>query len=322
MGCAFKVLPLGTAFGSRDSAMLATVHTGVLHGVDALPVRVEINETQGLPALEVVGLPAGSVRESKVRVKAALASCNLPLPHRRYLVNLVPADLRKTGASFDLAIAAGLLVVTARIPEGALRNVLVLGELSIGGDVLPVRGVLSQLRSANRRGMGEAVVPVGNAREAVLVNAMEVRAVSHVSELIAHFAGTGPLPAVADVTTRCQADRMARAPETGGPADPPDLADVVGQPMGRRALELAAVGGSPCALSWSTGGRASRCSRRGSQESCPRWKGRTPWMSQRLRASCRRCRRGICRPARSGRRTTARHWRRWWVVVNRSGRER
>lgn len=233
--------------------MFATVLTGVLRGVDALPVRVELSEARGLPALEVVGLAAGSVRESKVRVKAALSSCELSLPHRRYLVNLVPADLRKTGSSFDLAIAAGLLAVTGRIEVESLAEVLVLGELSIGGDVLPVRGVLSQLRSAFERGVRRAIVPAANSHEAAMLEQMDVRVAPHLADFVAHLSGGQALPSAHEVvagSAEGAATSLAAGLETGQQSTAgispspvfPDLADVVGQPAGCRALEIAAVG--------------------------------------------------------------------------------
>lgn len=215
--------------------MFASVMTGTLHGIEALPVVVEVDETAGLPALELVGLPAAGVRESRVRVKAALAACDKPLPHRRFLVNLAPGDLRKTGTSFDLAIAAALLSVTGG-DATQLAGAVVLGELSIGGAVLPVRGVLAQLRSAAKRGVTKAYVPRGNLLEAKLASNMEVFLVEHLSELVGFLAGERSLDEAGSCPVNdCDLSPMQRPLL--------DLHDVAGQRTARRALEIAAAGG-------------------------------------------------------------------------------
>ncbi len=212
--------------------MLATVHAGTLRGVDALAVDVEVDDTDGLPLLEVIGLPEAAVRESKVRVKAALKACEIRLPSRRYLVNLAPADVRKAGSSFDLAIAVGLLTSVGLCAPNELEGTLVLGELSISGEVRQVRGALAQLRSAAARGVRRAIVPGGNAAEAALTkgHGIEVRLAHHLTEVVAYLNGVAPLAA----------PESPRDPEPVFRAE--DLADVRGQLAARRALEIAAAG--------------------------------------------------------------------------------
>ena len=213
--------------------MLAIVHAGTLSGIDALPVDVEVDSVEGLPALEVIGLPAGAVRESKVRVKAALHACQLPLPHRRYLVNLAPGDLRKTGSAFDLAMAVGLLASTGTCRTPKLDDTLFLGELSINGEVRPVRGALAQLRSAWARNLTTAVIPRGNQAEAALVDRshLDVRVARHLGEVVAYLNEKAPLPGPEPVAENTESELE------------PDLSDVRGQGTARRALEIAAAGG-------------------------------------------------------------------------------
>jgi len=145
--------------------MIATVHTGSLNGVDACPVRVEVDFSRGLPGFfDIVGLPEASVRESKVRVRAAIANAALALPERAFVVNLAPADVKKYGSSFDLAIAVALLAKCGFCAPNRLDETLILGELSLDGSLRPVRGLLAQLRAAKLRGLKAAVIPEGGAQ--------------------------------------------------------------------------------------------------------------------------------------------------------------
>lgn len=211
--------------------MIAMVHASSLVGVDAHPVVVEVDQADGLPGIDVIGLPETSVRESKVRVRAALAANQFELPHRRYLLNLAPADVRKKGSAYDLAFAVGLLASVGACAPNRLARTLVLGELSISGDVRPVRGVLAQLRAAGRRGLDQAIVPAENGGEAALATDIDVRVARHLRGAIEHLNGTNELP-------RARFDEAARP--TAALIE--DLADVRGQASARRALEIAATG--------------------------------------------------------------------------------
>jgi magnesium chelatase family protein len=210
--------------------MLATALTATLAGLQAHLVRVEVEARRGPPYFELVGLAEAAVRESRVRVRSALAQVGVYLGECQVIVNLAPADVKKTGSGFDLAIAAASLAALGAAPREALEGVLYTGELSLEGTVQPLRGVLAQLIGARACGVARAVVPRSNAAEAALVDGIDVRTVGSLGELLAALNGRTELPVA------------TRAPEPPGkPTD--DLADVRGQVGARRALEIAAAGG-------------------------------------------------------------------------------
>jgi magnesium chelatase family protein len=211
--------------------MLATAHSATLIGLDAHAVRVEVEATRGPPFFELVGLAEVAVRESRVRVKSALAQLGVDINDCRIVVNLAPADVRKAGSGFDVAIAAAMLGALRVVPVEVLEGVLFVGELSLTGAVHTVRGVLPQLMGARARGIARAVVPSGNGGEAGLVEGIDVRTVASLAELLEALKGERELPKAKPL-----------------PAVPPsdlaeDLGDVRGQPGARRALEIAAAGG-------------------------------------------------------------------------------
>ena len=150
--------------------MLAVLRTAALFGVEAVPVRVEVDVSDGgLPAITMVGLPDASVRESRERVQSAIRNSGLEFPRRHVTVNLSPADIRKVGAAFDLPIALGVLAATGLIPARQIDDTVILGELSLDGTVRPVRGVLPISVQARRDGVSCVILPHANAREATIV---------------------------------------------------------------------------------------------------------------------------------------------------------
>ncbi|MCY3676978.1 MAG: YifB family Mg chelatase-like AAA ATPase [Gemmatimonadetes bacterium] len=210
--------------------MLAVVHSCWVHGVEGQPVRVEVKVRNGLPIFTVVGLPAGAVREGKERVYAAFAQAELSFPPRRVTVNLAPADLPKSGSGFDLPIAVALLVAENHVPADATADAAFVGELGLDGSVRPVRGAIALAMSCRSEGTGRLFVPAGNAREASAVPGVEVVPVSSLEETVGILRGErDPLPVP---------DGAARPP----PALP-DLEDVRGQHLAKRALVVAAAGG-------------------------------------------------------------------------------
>jgi magnesium chelatase family protein len=208
-------------------------HAATLVGIEARPVQVEVHLGKGLPSLDLVGLPEAAVRESRVRVRAALASLGFELPPRQVILNLAPAELRKRSAGFDLAIAVALLSAGGVCPPNLLPETLFVGELSLSGELRAVPGVLPQLAGARARGLLRAIVPLAARGEAALVGGLEVRLARDLGEVVAFLAGTGTLPLAED------------GPPSPVVTEGADLSEVRGQEVGRRALEIAAAGAHP-----------------------------------------------------------------------------
>ena len=208
--------------------MIAIVPSATLVGVNGQPVDVEVYVSQGLPSFTVVGLPDTACRESRDRVRAALLSSGRSWPLKRMTVNLAPSDVRKEGAGLDLAIAIALLVACGEVAAEAVAGVAFLGELGLDGTIRRVRGIVP-LADAVRA--ATLVVPRSCIVEAALVGRHTVRGVDNLAQLLECLAGESEWP---------PAPGPAPKPL---PMPPPDLADVRGQPVARRALEACAAGG-------------------------------------------------------------------------------
>jgi magnesium chelatase family protein len=213
--------------------MLAAVATFALEGVRPQEVTVEVDVRRGLPTFTLVGLPDRAIRESRERVRAALLNSGLEFPQKRLTVNLAPAHVRKAGPSFDLAIAVGLLAASGQVPSEGLSDCALAGELSLSGELRPVRGALNAALGARRAGYRRLLVPETNAPEAALVESIEVSAIPSLARLAELLHGRwSPEPAQPAVPDPSET-----------PYDGPDLADVRGQEDAKRALEIAAAGG-------------------------------------------------------------------------------
>src|SRR5262249_17094119 len=173
--------------------MLARVHCGALMGVDAVLVEVEVDMSVGLPYFNVIGLPEGAVKESKVRVISALRNAGFELPQKRITVNLAPADIRKEGAAFELPIALGALEAAGVLKKNALRRWVMGGELSLDGLVQPIRGVLPLAMDARDGGFEGVLVPAANASEAALVDRIDVHPITDLTQAVAHVMGDAPI---------------------------------------------------------------------------------------------------------------------------------
>ncbi len=202
-------------------------------GIAGTLIEVEVNLSPGLPMVSVVGLPDPAVRESVERVRAAILNGGMTFPLGRITVNLAPADVRKEGSAFDLAIAAGILSASGQWNGAALRDTLLIGELSLSGEVRPVPGVLPMVEAARAAGLKRVIVPRFNAAEACLIDGIEVAVLDSLSAWNGRGAET------------VRPDLLAEgAPEEGDSAadDACDLEDVRGQRHGKRALMVAAAG--------------------------------------------------------------------------------
>lgn len=209
--------------------MYATVHTRASLGVSAPAVTVEIHLSNGLPALSIVGLPETGVKESKDRVRSALLNAGFEFPAKRITINLAPADLPKEGGRFDLPIALGILAASGQLPAEKLVHYECLGELSLDGGLRPLKGILPAVVAAREAGR-QLLIPTGNAAEASLAGGDDVFAATHLLAVCEHLSGDGSLLPVAPASL----DRQ--------PPDAPDMADVRGQHVPKRALEVAAAG--------------------------------------------------------------------------------
>ena len=205
----------------------ATIPSATLTGAVGSPVSVEVHVSNGLPGFTIVGLPDAAVRESRDRVRAALLSSGLPWPLRRTVVNLAPSGVRKGGAGLDLPIAVGLLVAAGELSADSIEGLSFCGELGLNGSLRHVPGMIALADAAGHLGM---VVPLCDVREAALVRGEEVRGAATLGELVAVLRGHAAWPGVPPGS------------ESRQPPDPPDLADVRGQALGRRAVEVAAAG--------------------------------------------------------------------------------
>jgi magnesium chelatase family protein len=213
--------------------MLAKVYSVAVSGLDAYSVEVEVDLAAGLPMFTVVGLPDLTVRESRERVRSALRNSGFSFPQRKVTVNLAPADLRKEGAAFDLPIAVGILAAEGLIPAAVLREVVMVGEVSLEGGIKPVHGVLSMALACRGRGIKGLLVPVENASEAAIVEDLPVYPVATIPQVLEHLTGAQVL---APFDRSAVASREALASVA-------DFAEVCGQHHAKRALEVAAAGG-------------------------------------------------------------------------------
>lgn len=210
---------------------LATIHTRAQLGLAAPAVAVEVHLAGGIPAFNIVGLVETAVRESRERVRAAIQQAGVEWPNRKITVNLAPADLPKAGSRFDLAIAVGVLAAAGVVPPGRLDGHEFYGELAFSGELRSVRGLLPALLAARSSGR-IGVVPALGAAEASLLGSGASRLAGRLGDVLHYLTGAAELPP--------PPDGSQPAPGDGGGED---LADVRGQAVARRALEVAAAGG-------------------------------------------------------------------------------
>jgi magnesium chelatase family protein len=217
------------------AGMYAKTHAASVFGITAVPVEIEVHIEMGLPGMQIVGLPDSSVREARERVQAAIKNAGLELPPRKYIINLAPADVRKEGSAFDLAIAIGLLTALGQVVDRDDATTLLMGELALDASLRPVHGSLPVAMAMKRRGFTRLILPEKNADEAGIVDGIDVLPVGTLADAVAILNGVlAPEPRRVDVERLFVSER-----DRSGL----DLRDVKGQQSVKRALEVAAAGG-------------------------------------------------------------------------------
>ena len=215
--------------------MLVKVFGSAVYGVEALTITIEVDLVQGVTGYFIVGLPDNAVKESIERILAAIKNTGFERPRTKVVVNMAPADIKKAGSAYDLPIAIGMLAATGQIPAEELHEYIIMGELSLDGSVQPIKGSLPiaiQARTEKYKGL---IVPKANAREAGMVNNLDVYGVENISEVAGFFNKTETLKKVV-VNTREEFFDNQGSFEL-------DFNDVKGQENVKRALEIAAAGG-------------------------------------------------------------------------------
>ena len=214
--------------------MLVKVYGSAVFGIEATTITVEVNIDKGI-GYHLVGLPDNAVRESSYRISAALNNNNYKLPGKKIIINMAPADIRKEGAAYDLTLAMGVLAASSQIKSPNIDDYIIMGELSLDGSLQPIKGALPIAIKAREEGFKHLILPIENAKEAAIVDNLEVLGVSTILEVINHFNGDEKIqPTIVD--TRAEFYKNIDFPEF-------DFCDVKGQESIKRCMEIAAAGG-------------------------------------------------------------------------------
>jgi len=232
---------MGREYGKGiASGMLAKVKTAAVVGLDAQEVEVEVDISSGLPSMTIVGLPDTAVQEARERVRAAIRNSGCQFPMKRITVNLAPADLKKAGPAYDLPIAVGILLSSEQISVDT-SQMLFLGELSLDGSLRHTQGIISMVDLAREGAIPTSFVPAADAKEASLVQGINIIPVSSLSQLAGHLRGEAIISSYVEEEV---AGELGKAP---WPTT--DLALIKGQEHVKRALEVAAAGGHNMVMS-------------------------------------------------------------------------
>ena len=213
--------------------MFASVLTASIYGMEVIPIQVEADVSDGLPSFVMVGYAASQVKEAQDRVRTALRNVGVNLPPKRITVNLAPADIKKESSGFDLPVAVSILAAAGMIDDRLLRGGMIMGELSLSGEVQPISGILARVIRARELGCSYCMIPEANLREASLVEDMRILAVGNLREAIEYIKKP-------DTYAHQNTDNQNTAPHDHDPSL--DFSEVIGQEGAKRAAEIAAAG--------------------------------------------------------------------------------
>jgi len=214
--------------------MFCRIHSGAIHGIEGIQIEVEVDISEGLPSLNMVGMLSAEIKESSERVRTALKNSEFSLPPKRITVNLSPADIRKQGTLYDLPIAIGILTGMGYIKKQTLENILIVGELSLNGKVNPVKGVLPIVYAARKSGILQCIVPKENAKEGAVINEITVIGVSTLKEVLE----------ILKNPEKAQVERINNREweQIQDRENNVDFSEVSGQEALKRAVQIAAAG--------------------------------------------------------------------------------